>query len=331
MALSDITAPAIEAALREFDSLGSERFLAKYGYGDAKRYRINWNGRNYPSKAIVGAAHGKISGNKPLTPYDFTGGEKRVATLVRKLGFTVVISERNPIWTRDEIILALALYMENPSSPPGKTSGKIADLSKVLNDLHRLDGVDASPTLRNANGVYLKLMNLRALDPIFQAQGKVGMQAGGALEKEIWTEYAGRLEKLASDAKEIRNAIERASEAQEDGIPLAEPYEGEEGGIIIRQHKRYERDPKLIAEKRKEAENLGKMHCEVCGFDFKTAYGDLGAGYIEVHHLKPVHTMKSGSKTKLSDLALLCANCHRMAHRKRVPLSIAELKTALEG
>jgi 5-methylcytosine-specific restriction protein A len=96
----------------------------------------------------------------------------------------------------------------------------------------------------------------------------------------------------------------------------------------MRLHKRYERDPKLIKEKRKAAAPDGLV-CEVCGFDYKAAYGDLGEGYIEVHHLRPVHRLVAGTKTKLSDLALLCANCHRMAHRKRSPLSLEELAAAL--
>jgi 5-methylcytosine-specific restriction protein A len=109
-------------------------------------------------------------------------------------------------------------------------------------------------------------------------------------------------------------------------LPLAEPYEGEEGGVIMRLHKRYERDPKLVREKRKAAAAAGTLACEVCGFDFEKAYGELGAGYVEVHHKKPVHTLTFGTKTNLEDLALLCANCHRMAHRRCVPMTIEELE-----
>ncbi|RZK29449.1 MAG: HNH endonuclease, partial [Hymenobacter sp.] len=77
---------------------------------------------------------------------------------------------------------------------------------------------------------------------------------------------------------------------------------------------------------RKAAAAAGSMACEVCGFDFEAAYGELGAGYIEVHHTKPVHTLAPGTKTKLADLALLCANCHRMAHRRRFPLPLDSIR-----
>ncbi|WP_267382320.1 MULTISPECIES: hypothetical protein [unclassified Sphingomonas] len=92
---------------------------------------------------------------------------------------------RNPPWSRDELILALDLYLTNPANPPHKSSLAVAELSALLNKLHRLNGVSATPTSRNENGVYLKMMNLRALDPAFTIQGKVGMQLGGKLEKIV--------------------------------------------------------------------------------------------------------------------------------------------------
>lgn len=98
---------------------------------------------------------------------------------------------RNPSWLRDELILALDLYMLNPVSPPGKSSTIVAELSAILNKLHRLNGVTLAPTLQNKNGVYLKMMNLRASDPAFTVQGKVGMQSGGKLEKVVWAGYEG--------------------------------------------------------------------------------------------------------------------------------------------
>ena len=66
--------------------------------------------------------------------------------------------------------------------------------------------------------------------------------------------------------------------------------------------------------------------CSVCGFNFEAAYGVLGARYIEVHHLKPV--ADAGAEYQIdpkSDLRPVCANCHRMLHKQRPPLSIEEL------
>jgi 5-methylcytosine-specific restriction protein A len=241
----------------------------------------------------------------------------------------LVSGKRNPNWSRDELVLALDLYLTNPANPPGKESAAVAALSNLLNKMHRLTGVEGSETLRNLNGVYMKMMNLRAIDPMFTAQGKVGMQSGGALEKVVWAEYDGRRIDLTADAKAIRDAVTNADEGVVAKLPKAETYEGEEGGVIVRLHKRYERDPRLVVEKRKAAKAAGDFSCEVCGFDFEAAYGPLGAEYIEVHHTKPVHTLRPGTKTKVSDLAQLCANCHRMAHRRRIPLSIEEIRESL--
>jgi len=61
----------------------------------------------------------------------------------------------------------------------------------------------------------------------------------------------------------------------------------------------------------------GTLACEVpgCGFDFARVYGELGAGYAQVHHLLPLAQRDSAQPTALSDLAIVCANCHAMIHR----------------
>lgn len=236
---------------------------------------------------------------------------------------------RNPTWSRDELTLALDLYIQTNGNPTGKDFDAVDRLSDTLNKMHRLNGVVGSDTLRNRNGVYLKVMNFRSSDPEYIQQGKVGMTRGNRLEAVLWAEYGGRLADLAADAAAIRSAVTNADEAAVTKLPPVEPYEGEEGGVIMRLHRRYERDPKLVREKRKASAAAGSLVCEVCCFDFEQSYGELGAGYIEVHHTKPIHTLLAGTKTKLDDLALLCANCHRMAHRKRQPLSIEAVRLAL--
>lgn len=63
--------------------------------------------------------------------------------------------------------------------------------------------------------------------------------------------------------------------------------------------------------------NKGRLLCEVrkCGFDFKKRYGPLGEGYAHVHHLIPLRRApRQGREVRLSDLAVVCANCHAMIH-----------------
>jgi hypothetical protein len=52
-------------------------------------------------------------------------------------------------------------------------------------------------------------------------------------------------------------------------------------------------------------------------------------GFIECHHVEPVHALRAGDKTRLGDLRLLYSNCHRMVHAKRSWLTIDELVTII--
>lgn len=105
-----------------------------------------------------------------------------------------------------------------------------------------------------------------------------------------------------------------------DGFP--------EGKLKEKLHRYRERSSTLIKEVKKEAlEKYGKLECECCGFDFSVTYGELGADFIEAHHLIPVSELHSdGEETKKEDISLVCSNCHRMLHKRRPWLGIGELK-----
>ena len=64
-------------------------------------------------------------------------------------------------------------------------------------------------------------------------------------------------------------------------------------------------------------------------FDFVLQYGLRGQGFIECHHTKPLHQYGDGKKTTMADLALVCANCHRIIHAKRPWLTVKELQALL--
>ncbi|SIO25790.1 HNH endonuclease [Singulisphaera sp. GP187] len=78
-----------------------------------------------------------------------------------------------------------------------------------------------------------------------------------------------------------------------------------------RARERWLRDSKIAEVKQA---NDGRLPCHVCTFDFFKVYGDIGRAYAQVHHLKPLGDRTRPSLTKLSDLAVLCANCHIMVH-----------------
>ena len=101
-----------------------------------------------------------------------------------------------------------------------------------------------------------------------------------------------------------------------------------EGGRRVVISTRVERDPRL----RDAAIRIHGTTCAACGFAFAEVYGDWGEGYIEVHHLEPLGDSESGRETNPeSDLVVLCANCHRMAHRRRdIALSVEELRNKID-
>jgi 5-methylcytosine-specific restriction protein A len=82
---------AVLLAVQEFDQLGREAFLTKYGFGQAREFFLFHGGRFYDSKAIVGAAYGFASEDaQALTAQDFSGGEKTVKAALERLGFSVL-------------------------------------------------------------------------------------------------------------------------------------------------------------------------------------------------------------------------------------------------
>ena len=63
--------------------------------------------------------------------------------------------------------------------------------------------------------------------------------------------------------------------------------------------------------------------CQTCGFDFGAVYGELGAGYIECHHLNPLGEQGGNAQeVTVREVAVLCSNCHRIIHHRRPALSI---------
>jgi len=73
-------------------------------------------------------------------------------------------------------------------------------------------------------------------------------------------------------------------------------------------------------------------NCEGCGDNLEAKYGSLARGFVEAHHKYPLAGADDvGVTTKVSDLALLCANCHRMVHRKSPCLTIEELQSILRA
>jgi 5-methylcytosine-specific restriction enzyme A len=110
---------------------------------------------------------------------------------------------RNPPWGRDEIILALELYMQCRPSFPGPGDSRVIALSEFLNHLAQTLGGPSGTKFRNPNGVAMKLQNLRRFD---SAEEGKGLPGGGKLEEEIWATFADAPSQLVAVAAAIRNS-----------------------------------------------------------------------------------------------------------------------------
>jgi hypothetical protein len=113
-----------------------------------------------------------------------------------------------------------------------------------------------------------------------------------------------------------------------DPVPLLaeevpEYFEGTVRRISINA---YERDPAA----RQACIAAKGTCCAVCDFSFADTYGEIGRGYIHVHHLTPLAMIgREYSVDPIEDLVPVCANCHAMLHRQTPPFAVEELRSRL--
>jgi 5-methylcytosine-specific restriction enzyme A len=237
--------------------------------------------------------------------------------------------EQNPPWQRDELILLLDLYVQHPPGTIPKNHPEVVALSSTLNSLPIHKDRPDKNRFRNPNGVQMELANFLALDPSYPGKG---LQKVGKLQQRIWDEFSAKRQELANIATVIRT--EYLSVADDGSTFTTDSEEEEEqfpeGKILYRLHRARERSLELIARaKAKAFREKGRLACAACGFDFANAYGFLGQGFIECHHLLPLSQLRGAKNTRVSEVALVCANCHRMLHRRRPWLAFNELKNLL--
>ncbi|NLC65465.1 MAG: hypothetical protein GX752_00825 [Clostridium sp.] len=91
-----------------------------------------------------------------------------------------------------------------------------------------------------------------------------------------------------------------------------EQYKLHEDKFIYGVRSRYELDPKI----RLEALKYHGMSCKICGFNYESTYGELGKGYIQIHH--KYHDDNSSFDIDIKkDIIPICDNCHSMIHRNK--------------
>ncbi|WP_235922156.1 HNH endonuclease [Lentzea tibetensis] len=320
-----MTRQAILSAIKEYDASGGEQFLDQHGYRRARNYFLVHNGREYDSKAIVGVAHGYLPGRSPLRADEFSGGLATVVPLLHDRGFEIreIGANQNPSWLEAELVLVCEQLVLNNWKPFRAGDSRRDDLSRLLQalPLHPLE--DRGRTFRSPDSVKRKMDNIATSHPDYEGT----RTRGGKLDMEVLHAFLERPEEMRLEAEAIRRGVESGELVELRPIPdLDEMDAAEEGRILLRRHLARERNPKLRKQKiRSVLRRHGCLECEVCDFDFERVYGERGASYAECHHVTPLHV--SGTvRTTLDDLAILCANCHRMIHRGTTWLTPPELR-----
>jgi 5-methylcytosine-specific restriction enzyme A len=155
-------------------------------------------------------------------------------------------------------------------------------------------------------------------------------EAGHAFGKLYETKSLPNEDSLIADLKEMVTIYEDTvfnNTVVDAGIETNDHFDDvtREEKLQYAYHRKIERNAKLP----KIVKKLHGYTCEVCGFDFKEAYGELGYQYIEAHHKIPLSHLKPEKSISLSakaDFAVVCANCHRMLHRKDAPKTFEEFQ-----
>lgn len=109
------------------------------------------------------------------------------------------------LWTRDEMILVLNLYLKLPFGKMDRRNPDVIHLAEIIG--------------RTPNAVALRLVNYASYDPILQQRGISGMAHGGKKCGEFWNEFINDRERLLYESERIL--------AQCEGTTIEKKYEQE--------------------------------------------------------------------------------------------------------
>jgi hypothetical protein len=172
---------------------------------------------------------------------------------------------------------------------------------------------DAERRSRGDTALHVDIRFERILNPDYDEILPVEKLQAGPLGSVNWSTPASGIQ--------IRQGVDDLERLWAELVGISQPiWEDEPGAsegelrLALCRHRareRWLRDAKIAEVKRA---NGGRVPCQACGFEFYAVYGEVGRDYAQVHHLRPLSDRTKPSMTRLSDLAVLCANCHVMVH-----------------
>lgn len=131
----------------------------------------------------------------------------------------------------------------------------------------------------------------------------------------------------------LTNAASATKMEKAESGPAVEEEEifGIEGRLLARIHVYKERDKNLavLVKKHYKTKNGGRLICEACGLDPVHMYGDNGERCLEAHHRIPIEQLQPDSVTRVEEMAVVCASCHRIIHSQKPCIPVEDLAATL--
>ncbi len=236
--------------------------------------------------------------------------------------------------TENQLILP-SLFLMSLSLSKGLTTSdlipKLRDLLKPADeDLEILAG-------RNDDKFSQKVRNLKAHNT-FERYGFAEYKGGVVSITDKGMKYLQEnMDKLRyllvndfqwNDLKDGLDKVQKSSEEKRKIEVFDETVMIQEGVKKLVETKIYERSSKLRKIAIEHFTKNGDILCDACKFSYNKFYGEIGKGYIEIHHIKPVFKYEDEELDKTIEIALtnvvpVCSNCHRMIHRNwKEPLKV---------
>jgi len=236
--------------------------------------------------------------------------------------------------TENQLILP-SLFLMSLSSTKGLTTSdlipKLRDLLKPADeDLEILAG-------RNDDKFSQKVRNLKAHNTFERyefAKYKGGIVSITNKGMKYLQENMDKLRYLLvndfqwNDLKEGLDKVQKSNEENRKIEVFDETVMIQEGVKKLVETKVYERSSKLRKIAIEHFTKNDDILCDACKFSYNKFYGEIGKGYIEIHHIKPVFKYEDEEldktiETALTNVVPVCSNCHRMIHRNwKEPLQV---------
>jgi Zn finger protein HypA/HybF involved in hydrogenase expression len=245
---------------------------------------------------------------------------------IRRVGFVVdewsTGSRTSSVHRGDDVFLYRGESDKGVSNPGIVRWGKFSSDGKRTND----------PTKRRnmADVVWLEQVDdQRGGLPAEQLREDFGLvqwggNPGGGIE--IRSDYEERLLGVWRDwlAVNMGSHVDGETEALD-----LDDESFHENAVAYRLHRVRERSASLRQRKLMAMRRANRfLRCEACDSRLDQVYGELGDALYECHHLVPLSTLAE-TETRLSDLAVLCPNCHSVAHRLKPWPTIGQLRAAV--